>query len=391
MRKNLHLDHIDEAIFTNGVSGAKQALDFLFSLCENSKDVFVTTKWDGAPAIFAGTDPLDGKFFVATKSIFNKTPKLYKEASDITANEPPAKSIKLIEALKWLKQLNIPEDTILQGDLLWTSGDHKYRIFEGKKYITVHPNTLIYAWEDGTPMAQSVRNAELGIVFHTTYRGQGDIQNYQATFGANVSKLNKLREVWVQDSFLDIPMFSEKVTQEVYKYLNEASSVYDKANVTKIMESIPSSASGANIKTFFNTNIRLGVYPNRDSFDSYVEYVKQYYTQRVIESVKTESSKHSKKVQLRQLLEDMKNKEVSFNNAFFYTSLINEAKLRIVDAINTYSNQKVFVEMNGELKESNHEGYVVVNSYTGDGMKLIDRESFSHYNFNSNVSKGWSK
>ena len=43
----------------------------------------MTVKWDGAPAIFAGTDPSDDKFFVAKKSVFNVTPKLYKTDEEI--------------------------------------------------------------------------------------------------------------------------------------------------------------------------------------------------------------------------------------------------------------------------------------------------------------------
>ena len=43
----------------------------------------MTVKWDGAPAIFAGIDPDDGKFFVAKKSVFNVNPKLYKSNEEI--------------------------------------------------------------------------------------------------------------------------------------------------------------------------------------------------------------------------------------------------------------------------------------------------------------------
>ena len=46
----------------------------------------MTVKWDGAPAIFAGIDPSDGKFFVAKKSVFNVNPKLYKSVADIDAD-----------------------------------------------------------------------------------------------------------------------------------------------------------------------------------------------------------------------------------------------------------------------------------------------------------------
>ena len=45
--------------------------------------VNMTVKWDGAPAIFAGVDPEDDKFFVAKKSVFNVSPKLYKTNKEI--------------------------------------------------------------------------------------------------------------------------------------------------------------------------------------------------------------------------------------------------------------------------------------------------------------------
>ena len=54
----------------------------------------MTVKWDGRSAIFAGVDPSDGKFFVAKKSVFNKTPLLYKTRKEI--NDDP----KLPQALK---------------------------------------------------------------------------------------------------------------------------------------------------------------------------------------------------------------------------------------------------------------------------------------------------
>ena len=38
--------------------------------CDNSKG-FMQTKWDGAPSVVCGIDPLNGEFFVGTKSVFN--------------------------------------------------------------------------------------------------------------------------------------------------------------------------------------------------------------------------------------------------------------------------------------------------------------------------------
>ena len=49
----------------------------------STQPINTTVKWDGAPAIFAGIDPRDGKFFVAKKGIFNVQPLLYKTQSEI--------------------------------------------------------------------------------------------------------------------------------------------------------------------------------------------------------------------------------------------------------------------------------------------------------------------
>ena len=46
---------------------------------EARSSVNMTVKWDGAPAIFAGEDPSDGKFFVAKKSVFNVKPNYIKQ------------------------------------------------------------------------------------------------------------------------------------------------------------------------------------------------------------------------------------------------------------------------------------------------------------------------
>ena len=75
--KNTHLEHIEDEILNRGSKGGKDAIDFLEDigkfLHQRPNEVNITTKWDGAPAIICGTDPETQKFFVGTKSVFNKT------------------------------------------------------------------------------------------------------------------------------------------------------------------------------------------------------------------------------------------------------------------------------------------------------------------------------
>ena len=110
--KNTHLEHLEDNIFNKGFQGAKEAVNYLYSLHEmlegNSKTpISMTTKWDGAPAIIAGKDPETGKFFVGTKGVFAKKPKINFTDKDIEENHP-AEGLqeKLKTALKYLRNLN---------------------------------------------------------------------------------------------------------------------------------------------------------------------------------------------------------------------------------------------------------------------------------------------
>ena len=77
--KNLHIEHPEDTILTGDLS----VLDAFQS--ENHYSV----KIDGSPAIVWGTDPENGKFFVGTKSVFNKrTPKVNYSIQDIERNHP---------------------------------------------------------------------------------------------------------------------------------------------------------------------------------------------------------------------------------------------------------------------------------------------------------------
>ena len=67
----------------------------------------ISVKWDGAPAIFCGTNPENGKFFVATKSLFNATPKINYTNADIKRNHGGALADKLTVALKYFPKLGI--------------------------------------------------------------------------------------------------------------------------------------------------------------------------------------------------------------------------------------------------------------------------------------------
>ena len=200
-QKNTHMTHIEDKVLYGGVNGTREAILALRSLRDmvgGVKDGNVSVKWDGAPAIFCGNDPRDGKFFVAKKGIFNKSPKVYKTDSDIDADTSGDLNLKLKSALKYLPNIGIKG--VIQGDFLFGPGDLKTKKIKGKKYLTFHPNTIVYAIPSGTEAAKKAKAAKIGIVWHTAYTGT-DFENMKASYGVDISKF-KSNDVWSQDAML---------------------------------------------------------------------------------------------------------------------------------------------------------------------------------------------
>ena len=106
-QKNTHMTHIEDKVVYGGVKGTRDAIMALRSLRDmlgGVHDGNVSVKWDGAPAVFAGIDPSDGRFFVAKKGIFNKSPKVYKSNADIDADTSGDLNAKLKLALQYLPE-----------------------------------------------------------------------------------------------------------------------------------------------------------------------------------------------------------------------------------------------------------------------------------------------
>ena len=182
---NTHLEHLEDSIINDGAKGGRNAVAFLKSLQKmlvgnSSKKVNVTVKWDGAPAIVCGINPENNKFFVGTKSVFNRTPKINYTVSDINRNHSGPVASKLQVCLRELKKLGIRG--ILQGDLLFTSDDKKVVSIDGQSMISFTPNTITYALPVDSSAGRKVARARLGIVFHTQYNGNA-MDSLNASFG----------------------------------------------------------------------------------------------------------------------------------------------------------------------------------------------------------------
>lgn len=162
-----HLPHLEDLIF-EGSEGLRKVSHVIKALAAGDYRNF-TLKWDGAPAVFVGTDPSDGRKFVAKKSIFNRKPVVYKSYSEITDH---INNERLREKMKvCLDHIPAPENgMVIQGDLMFTAEDlHETEISRGKA-LTFHPNAIRYHILDGKLLATRLRSSKLGWVPHTFYR-----------------------------------------------------------------------------------------------------------------------------------------------------------------------------------------------------------------------------
>ena len=219
--KNTHLEHLEDEIINNGYQGGVNAVEFLKSIRNmlvgsSRRKLNVSVKWDGAPAVFCGVNPENGKFFVGSKSIFNVTPKINYTQADIRKNHDGGLATKLSVCLKELPKLGIRG--VVQGDLLFTPGDIKSVSIRGEDAIAFTPNTITYAVPENTDLAKKIKRAKLGIIFHTTYNGR-KMANLKASFGVNVNRFAKTPAVFFDDaSYKDASGVATFTTTESDQY-----------------------------------------------------------------------------------------------------------------------------------------------------------------------------
>lgn len=395
-QKNTHMTHIEDKVLYGGVDGTRQAILALRSLRDmvaGVKDGNVSVKWDGAPAIFCGNDPRDGKFFVAKKGIFNATPKVYKTDADVDADTSGDLSTKLKAALKYLPELGIKG--VVQGDFLFDSSDVKTKKIKGKPYVTFHPNTIVYAIPAGTEAAKKVRTAKIGIVWHTTYTGNS-FETMKASYGVDTSKFRNSKNVWSQDAMLrDMTQFTmtKKDTEEVNAHLSNAGRIFNKISGSTLRTLEANQDLAQLIETFNNTFVRKGqvVGNTKAHVEKLIRYIQQKF-QKEIDKRKSEKGKTAQQKKLDDVLKFFSpQNKISLQMMFELQKSIVLAKLKIINILNKLNSAQTFLKTRDGYKVTGQEGYVAIDKLGGDAVKIVDRMEFSYANFSPEIIKGWDK
>ena len=399
---NVHLEHIEDEIFNSGIEGGRASINFIRSLRDmlvsgSKRSVNVTVKWDGAPAIFCGNDPETGKFFVAKKSLFNKTPKFYTSIAEIDADLDGQLADKFKACYNNLKNIGIKD--ILQGDLMFTKGDLEKQDINGESYETFQPNTIMYAVPSTSKLASTMRAAQVGIVFHTTYTGDS-LMNLKASFGANIKGLKKTSKVWMDDAeYNDVSgtaTFTQKDSAEITRLMSRTGKVFQKIKspqLKKFLDMQNKIDAGLTYKTYHNSKVREGTNFLRLNYknhaDGYLKFVEDKMDTQ-IGKLKSDSAKKTKQKNKNILLTEVRKNLLLLKTLVEFQALINYAKIKILTKVNKASQMTaMFVKKGNGFDVVAPEGFVAIDNNLGGAVKLVDRMEFSLNNFT--VQKDWDK
>lgn len=395
---NIHLEHAEDAMFDEGHAGGKSGAHYIHSLAnglrgKHGPDFKVTTKYDGAPAVIFGTHPATGKFFVGTKSVFAKTPKINYSHRDIEKHhgDSPGLVTKLKAAYTHLKKLNVPHGEVYQGDMMYTPEDLKSENIDGKEHISFTPNTLTYAVPHGTDDAKKIARSKMGIIVHTGYKNFG-AKEQSVEFSPDISHFQSHPDVWHKDAQMSKPEGEEKLLsagdhKKIVEHLKIAHEHMD--NSADFLDSTAKHPTLKPIlKMFVNDNVKRGI--DKPTKEHLVDFITKRHTAEA-DKLKTQTGKDKVHARRIELINHVLQNSNHIHNTLTAHHNIAKAKSLLIDGLKktkgiaTYSKTSKVDPHTGA--ESIHheavepEGFVMVDSSTGKALKAVKREQFSRMNF----------
>ena len=388
--KNTHLTHAADLVF-EGYVRTNMAVDFIESVVgmlegHSKSKLNVTRKWDGAPALFVGINPENDKFFVGTKSVFNKgTAKINYTNADITRNHGGGLADKLKVALKELKSVVV--GGIYQGDMLFTKSDLEKKDIDGESFVTFTPNTITYAIPSDSDMAKKISKSSMGIAFHTKYTGK-DMESMKASFNVTKNSFKTNSKVLVEDAtYFDQSgraSFTAAEMKSVSKEVAKARQLTD-ANKRGLDWLAGENKIVALLNIYANSTVKAGDLTLR--YTDFVAMIKERYEEDAAK-LKREANQKNKIAQGKQLISTIQRNKKSMDGIFKLHSVLNKATLLLINKLEGIKSYKTFLKRADGFEVTGEEGFVA-SDHLGNVIKLVDRLQFSRANMT--IAKNWIK
>jgi len=394
-----HLEHIEDEMLNYGVDGCIASVsamkEMLRMLGKQPSSGYMQTKWDGAPAVVCGKHPVNGMFFVGTKSVFNKTsPKVCYDEADVDrmyGDSSPDLVEKLKYCVRYFPDLKIP--TVVQGDLLFTTDVKEERV-DGERLYTFRPNTITYGIPVDHPIGKKIGDAKIGIVFHTSYNGS-ELATMTAVGGAPTSQFQTSSNVAVVLN--DTPLMDVSVETTQLKKFEANLTIIDQmcrkaGNFLNTLVSQMGTTGdkkfnvASYLKQFFNAEIKAArsITDPKMALKSLGKFYKDKMDKEV-SKMKSIPKQTERRNQLFDGLQYLEDNEQEFHAMFNLYRKIQENKTIVIEALDKLESFRTFAMTDKGYKVTAPEGYVL--HHNGDMIKLVNRIEFSYINFT--LAKQW--
>jgi hypothetical protein len=380
-QKLKHLEHLNRLPITGGHEGVARAADSLDSvhnmlLGKKMNGHALSTKWDGAPSLVYGYHPETGQFFVASKSAFNKNPKLNFTPEDIERNHGHAPGLveKLKAALEHLPKTMPPAqkvggrypDQVYQGDALH-SGKKDIAVKNGR--VTFQPNTVEYDVDKNSAEGQKALRSKFGIVTHTRYMGR-DLDSMRATPFVDHGGFTQHPDVHMVSPSVKVDSnnYTPEMQAEFANHKEKARRVYQSMK-PEAMEAVK--GHEIPLESYLNGIIRKsatsGEEPEKPTVQGYVQHLNNI-AKKDVDKVKTPAAKERKMQQHADVLQHVNANREHFQKMMDLDNHLSNAKNVLVKALDR--NSEYGTSIGG--RRTGHEGFVHVDK-AGNMQKFVDQ------------------
>lgn len=404
VRLNTHQTHLESlpTLGKNGLDELNSYIDKFISQLNGNKELTLMSKIDGAPSVIMWHNIGNGypNNSIALKSFVNgpKTALSTNEQIDERYGDRPDMARKL----KWCLELSkyIPNGEAWQGDCLFTKNDLKEEEINNIKYLTFHPNKIVYAFSEDNPGYNKVKNADLGIAFHTIYTINNG--NISQSFDVDNLKINApsnfyllFHEMSTEGKEQDFNI--DKLNKEYLELKQLEQNLINDHNYEDLVNNklfIDYWNTFENKEFADNKKVNIDINTVLNDLKNYISNKKEVEYNKKIGSLKTDQGKENAKVkyenELKELEELLNNNKNTIINLVKVINKAADIKMELWRSLNKSKDDfsTFYKSKTKGYIPANREG-ISMSDKDGNLVKIVDRSEFSSNNRNPDFASGF--
>lgn len=377
-QKLKHIHHAEDRPLLHGSHGFEHAHAALMHAHEHMKakktSSDLTMKYDGAPSIVFGHHPVTKKFFVATKSAFNKDPKLAHSPAEVDKHygHAPGLASKLKTALKHLPKVT-PKHGVYQGDVMHSREDHNIH-----EAVSFTPNTITYTAHGDEE--KKVKRSHVGVVVHQQYHPnptKPGFEHMSVNPHPDTHNFTHHPDVHMKTAEHDTGKIDyPKHEQDTFhKHMAAAKAIHDKHGAKMYAATKQHQGDSGHLATYINHTVRHDQTPSASGFQSHITAQHE----KIASKLKTPAGINKAKAAGAEHVAHIKKHAGHYNNLLAMHGHLAAAKNTLVRNLEKHEGG---LEHHINGVKSKPEGFVINHTHNGktEPTKLVNRSEFAKAN-----------